>query len=154
MAQTHVKFYNVSKEVGPGKPNVSDDVLLVQFFLSEIGDFWQILSGKPNSMGTSPLIDLKILKPLPVNGKADQNLYNWIKWFQSVSSFGGTSAALDGIVSPAPSALYKGSHSKVVFSIVKMNNAFQSFFRSRWDNLPTDPKVPSQLRTALENNRV
>jgi|GEM_PF-1908324 len=39
MAQTHVKFYNVSKEVGIGKPNISDDVLLVQFFLSEIGDF-------------------------------------------------------------------------------------------------------------------
>jgi|GEM_PF-1745702 len=105
-------------------------------------------------MGVSALIDIKILKPLTLNGKADQNLYNWIKWFQSISSFGGTSAALDGIVSPAKGAFIKGANSKSVYSIVKMNNGFRSFFPIRWDNLSKDAKVPGPLRTALDHNLI
>src|SRR5438128_146670 len=67
--------------------------------------------------------DMTILKPITLNGTADQNLFNCIKWFQSISSFGGSSAAQDGVVSPAPSRNYRGSRSTVVFSIAKMNNA-------------------------------
>jgi hypothetical protein len=152
MAATHEKFYNVTDAVGPGQPNKRADVLLVQFFLKEIGDFWEILGPAPNGMGVGSF-DLKVLRPITLNGTADQNLYNWIKWFQSVSSFGGTAAAQDGVVSPAPSRYRKGSASHVVYSIAKMNNAFQSFFPARWAGLAADGKVPGELKSALRDNK-
>jgi hypothetical protein len=153
MAATHEKFYNVTKAVGPGQPNEGTDVMLVQFFLKEIGEFWGLLGPAPNSMGVTPLFNHKVLKPLTVNGVADANLYNWIKWFQAIGSFGGTSAAMDGIVSPAPRRNHQGTNSKSAFSIAKMNNAFWSFFPGRWDNLASDGKVPGALQTALRNNK-
>jgi hypothetical protein len=152
MAATHVKFYNVTDPVGPGQPNKRSDVMLVQFFLKEIGDFWGMLGPSPNGMGLSGF-DIKILRTLDVNGSADQNLYEWIKWFQSISSLGGSSAAQDGIVSPAISAYHKGTHSGVAYSIVKMNNAFNSFFPQRWEKLPSDGKVPGELKSALTSNK-
>lgn len=151
MAATHLKFYNVTDAVGPYQPNQRTDVMLVQFFLKEIGDFWGLLGPAPNGMAVSGF-DLKILKPLQVNGTADQNLYQWIKWFQSMSSFGGTTAAQDGIVTPATSTSHKGARSRVSYSIVKMNNAFRSFFSHRWENLASDGKVPSELGAALRSN--
>jgi hypothetical protein len=153
MAATHEKFYNVTKAVGPSQPNASDDVYLVQFFLKEIGEFWQVLSPNPNPIAKEIVFNTAVLKPITLNGVADQNLYNWIRWFQTLLQRHQGGAPPDGIVSPAPSRNHKGKQSRSIYTICGLNNLFESFFRQRWDNLPADGKAPAPLKAALSSNR-
>jgi hypothetical protein len=132
MACYHRPFYNVDGAVGRGKRNASDDVMLVQFFLTEIA--------RKNT---------GVFKPpdqaLQVSGAADENLYAWISAFQNQYS-----ARPDGIVDTARGSAYtRSTITHEIYTIVKLNNAFASLYPERFPDLRKDMTIPGVLRNAL-----
>ena len=69
---THV--YNVDAAVGPGCPNRTDDVLLVQYFLKACFDNPQAFTPPFGPPPPGP--------PLTVDGMAGQITFRWIDHFQ------------------------------------------------------------------------
>jgi hypothetical protein len=143
MANRVEQFYNLDRPVGQGKPNMSDDVLLLRFFLSQIKG-----SGAGNLIGFNPP------GSLPVNGPFDALLDIWIKAFQAaVRGTGNTGIAADGIVDPAHgTSAQKTTHTHSTYTIVLMNNAFRSNQPASHAALFLDQRVPASLRESLLKN--
>jgi hypothetical protein len=91
-------LYNIDQPVGPGKPNMPDDVRLVQALLIELsrfdGSLWvQDVPAQTRSLATS--------------GSFSDTLGQWILALQrwAVKNFGGGSNfKADGIIHPMPMA--------------------------------------------------
>jgi hypothetical protein len=139
MAHRHRPFYNLDKAVGLNQPNATDDVMLVQFFLSELSNVHTIFVwNKPT-------------EPLKVDGIKSQNLFNWIRSYQQGIKSQGSPVAADGIVNPARgAATTRSTITNTIYTIVFLNNHFESLFPDRFGNLARDLKVPQPLRTSLE----
>jgi hypothetical protein len=139
MAHRHRPFFNLDQPVGRNKNNLTDDVMLVQFFLSETAKKNVIFDWK------------KPAKPLTVNGSADENLFAWILSFQQGVKSQGTPVHVDGIVDPARgAATTRSSITQSIYTIVLLNNLFESQSPDRFTNLQNDPGVPATLRAALQ----
>ncbi|PWR20743.1 hypothetical protein DES42_107191 [Zavarzinia compransoris] len=110
MAIAIAPFYNVQYAVGPGKPNVDTDVMLVQYMLFTIcvstGPCW--MGSNPNPIGGSVLIGPTAGGKggdgiYPVDGKFTSRTSDWIKAFQSVANQRSLGPlTVDGIVNRAP----------------------------------------------------
>lgn len=141
MAHRHRPFYNLDKPVGPQKTNATDDVMLVQFFISELSKTRTIFEwNKPS-------------EPLLVNGQANDLLFRWIRSYQVAIKGGGSPVSADGVVDPATgAATQRSSHTHTIYTIVFFNNHFESLFPQRFADLRKDPTVPGLLRAALERS--
>ncbi|MEO8072891.1 MAG: hypothetical protein ABI686_06560 [Acidobacteriota bacterium] len=141
MAHRHRPFYNLDKSVGPQQPNIVDDVMLVQFFLSEESKQHTIFQwDKPS-------------EPLLVDGQKSDLLFRWILSFQVAIKAQGSPVSADGIVDPATgSSTQRSSHTHTTYTIVFLNNQFESMFPERFADLRKDPTVPGLLRAALQRS--
>jgi hypothetical protein len=130
MAIKYVPFYNIEKSVGKGGVNNSEDVLLVQYFLSQIG-----------KMPPHPLPPPGI--PLTVNGVVTPLLYDWIDWFQKCVKKIGKPIVTDGKIDPAK--VYGGSIRGGNGTIVHLNATYRNRFRMPHNALETAPGFPPAL---------
>jgi hypothetical protein len=94
MAKRFFPLYNLDQPVGPGKPNLPDDVRLVQNLFIELSRFYANDWYKdipPEQRGLS------------TTSRFDDQLESWIKTYQNwlVKGFGGpASFRADGIIDP------------------------------------------------------
>ena len=138
MAYNLVPFYNIDTAVGRNGVNQREDVLLVQFFLSEIG-----------KKGPHPLP--APATKLSVNGVADELLEEWIEWFQLSVRKAQGSGAVDKRIDPAKTmnTPAKQKHDRVAFdvgSMAAMNITYRKRFRSEHDCLAKAGNCPGELR--------
>lgn len=131
MAKKFIPFYNIDNSVGKGGVNVPEDVLLVQFFLSEVA--------KAGPHPTPPPTT-----PLPVNGMASPLLNDWIDWFQKAVKTRGKAITNDGKVDPAKmhgQDIYQGTG-----TILHLNISYRKRFRTAHNVLESAPNCPGQLK--------
>lgn len=142
MAHQRAPFYNTDAAVGKGQPNATDDVLLVQFFLSEEATKHTIFAwNKPAT-------------PLNVNGRFDDNLTAWIRSFQEALKGVGSPVTVDGIVNSVPGAFTSQTtrtHTK--YTLMFLNNLYESMFPDKFRNLPNEDSVPVLLRRSLNQSK-
>ncbi len=141
MAHQRAPFYNTDDAVGKFLANRSDDVMLVQLFLSELSTRHTIfLWHKPTT-------------PLAVNGVADDNLFAWIKSYQSAVNIFAP-VTVDGIINRVPGE-FTGltSNTKTKYTLMYLNNHYESLFPDKYRNLPNDQSVPTTLRTSLKQRK-
>jgi hypothetical protein len=119
--------------VGPYAANRSDDVMLVQFFLSRIAAVATTSIPKPAA-------------PLDVNGIYTPELSQWILWYQKSNNAAGmVQLVADGRVDPMQGA--RGAdQGKLPFTINALNRSYRKRFRASHDVLDQDQTVPAQLR--------
>lgn len=97
MARRFFPLYNVDQPVGPGKPNLPDDVRLVQNLFIELSRFYANKDWHKNIPQN--------LRDLSTTSSFDDKLETWIKTFQNwiVKDLGGgTKFKSDGIIDPMP----------------------------------------------------
>ena len=143
MPSKYVPFYNVTQAVGRGGTNSTNDVMLIQFFLSEIARV-------PPHPIPPPVT------PLPVNG--DPNplhlLEEWIMWFQSSVRRVGKPITVDGRVDPARTfddyPLVNNPNTRAFFldsgTMVNINFTYRRRFTQAHNALEQAPNFPGQLR--------
>jgi hypothetical protein len=128
----------VDAGVGPGQVNNRLDVLLVQFFLTEVAK--KALSWKPPE------------SPLAVDGKYSENLKAWIWSMQTyLKSKGAFPWAVDGIVSPQknPHWILPSSQS----TIASLNFNYRvGHGADKHNKLWTAPNMPADLGSALKDH--
>jgi hypothetical protein len=130
MPKKHLPFYNVDKSVGKFAVNSPSDVLLVQFFLTEIAKVPPHPIPPPQT-------------PLALNGVPSPALNEWIKWFQDATSKAGKVIIADGRIDPAQ--IHNGSIWGGQGTIVHMNMTYRNRFRSSHDALEKAPNCPPGL---------
>lgn len=129
-------FYNVTKSVGPGRPNQKGDVALVQALLRKNYD------------------DNEVSK-LVIDGICGPKTKSAILKFQKEFSHHTEKAGLeplekDGIVTHADNFGFDGPKGKVVaYTIVALNFTLNKLKPRVWENLPYDPTLPVWLRLEL-----
>lgn len=123
-------FYNVENSVGKWGVNNPEDVMLVQFFLSEVAKVPPLPLPPPST-------------PLTVNGIASPTLNEWILWFQNATKTAGKVIIVDGKIDPA--MIYNGSRWGGQGTIVHMNAAYRNRFRAAHNSLETASNCPGPL---------
>ena len=131
MAEKYLPFYNISQPVGQGGVNSSEDVSLVQLFLSEVGK----VPPHPIPPPTTPLL---------VNGIASPLLNEWILWFQKAVKQAGKQIIVDGRIDPA--RIHDGSYYGGRGTIAHLNISYRKRFRANHNALETAPNCPGQLK--------
>jgi hypothetical protein len=142
MAHSRAPFYNTDNAVGKFQPNATDDVMLVQLFLSDLSTRGTIFEwNKPTT-------------PLTVNGVADDNLYAWIRSYQAgIKSTGMSPITVDGIINSVPGSFTSQTTiTKTKYTLMYLNNHHKNLFREKYNNLRSDATVPAALRAALNQN--
>src|SRR5262249_14946285 len=140
MAYTQPLFYNVNRPVGPDPDCNQDpsDVMLVQFLLGQWANNNRGLFEQVRRAGLD--------STMPVTGKFDRNLWGWINGFHMLNH-----QHQDGRVDPAKRDPQELSGRGQPYAIVLLNVDLKRFSRDRFFNLPNDPALPIQLRSALFN---
>ena len=151
--------YVTDEEVGRGRPNRRDDVLLVQFFLAALSsDLLQ--SGNrffnyTNKQGTDFNYTVPNHRPLQVDGTCGSETVAYIKHFQAeASKEAGIKAEFvlvgDGAVSPIRKGQPWGARSGQLLSIVKLNTEYAGMFgKQRLADISADPFFPPALKSSL-----
>ena len=117
--------------------------MLVQFFFRELAPVHNIFNW------TAPK------QPLQVNGSPDENLYTYIHTFQGALKGLGYPVAADDRIDPARGArTQRSSITHTIYTIVLLNNWFESMFPQRFLTLPKDSAAPLPLQKALTDKRV
>lgn len=90
MAYMIMPVYNIDQPVGQGKPNLAEDVKLVQTMLNAV------MRGRPRTPASLP--------PLPEDGRFSPAVTAWILEFQRTTNSHNSRSLLreDGIVHPMP----------------------------------------------------
>ena len=130
-------FYNVTMAVGPvgTAPNRRDDVLLVQYLFANIVD-------------AGVWVPPKTAKPFQVNGRMGPALAEWIKAYQaSKQAF----LFQDGRIDRALGA--RTSNSQMQYTILVLNNDFQTANLKKFEALEDDAEAPAELRAAIKISR-
>src|SRR5262245_16480208 len=142
--------YAVDRAVGPGQPNLRDDVLLVQFFL-------RVLGPRPIE-NTSESFLPPAQQNLAIDGMFADRTRDAIRTFQS--QFNKTAPGLpasdpfrlltDGVVDSLANGALVGPRQGHVFTIIRLNTeyAFQ-FGLERHKRLGLDPLFPRELFNKL-----
>lgn len=129
-------YFNVSKSVGPNRPNSKTDVALVQALLR-------------NCYDTTDIAKLKIDGDFGPKTKAA------IRKFQEEFSHHSVNAGLqalekDGIVTRADNMGFDGPNGKIIaYTIVALNYTLKQLKPDFWQNMPYSPNVPAYLRVEL-----
>ena len=150
--------YVTDEEVGRGRTNRRDDVLLVQFFLAALSsDLLQ--SGNrffnyTNKRGIDFNYTVPNHKPLQVDGTCGSETVTYIKHFQAEASKDARQKEFmlvgDGVVTPIRKGQPWGARSGQVLSIVKLNSEYARHVRqARLADISTDPFFPPELKPAL-----
>ena len=128
--------YNVTQHVGPSRPNLADDVQLVQFMIAELV---KISDNRGKKQG--------LPVPMPT-GRFDITLAYWIFETQYQKEADETGADIDGVISPmrGNTILYSGNKS---WTIGRINEAFQQLLPDKFDNLHLEPSLSPSLRAAI-----
>jgi len=129
-------IYNVSQHVGPGQPNLADDVELVQFLLAAA------------TQKASAAFHFRIRFPAPpINGSFDLVTGFWIYELQYYMGLRGL-ATIDGVVSPARegSGSYGGGK---LWTIVGLNRSLKVNTPEIFNTLPDNPNLSARLRKAI-----
>jgi hypothetical protein len=158
MAQ-YEHVYVTDEEVGAGRVNRRDDVLLVQFFLAALSsDLLQ--SGNrffnyTNKRGVDFNYTVPNHRPLQVDGTCGNETVAYIKHFQAeASKEAGIKPEFvmvrDGVVSPIRKGQPWGARSDRVLSIVKLNAEYAGMFgKQRLEDITADPFFPAELQAAF-----
>lgn len=125
-------LYNVSKPVGKACPNLSDDVLLVRFFLRRI-------SQAPDLNG--PFSDM------PLVPSYDPQLSEAILWYQKAVADSHAPISVDGRVDPAP-------HGQGIYTIRHLNFSYRKRYPQFGHFIENDPMFPGMLRLPLSTAHV
>jgi hypothetical protein len=137
MATKQIPFYNVSHAVGPGAPNRTTDVELVQFFLREIYDHPSNVKKKP--AGT-----------MTVDGVAGPITFAWIRRFQEDVKRAGGSVLVDGRVDHARGRQFDSSSiSRTGYTIAHMNMTYRRRYGTQHDYLDKHPRIPPALKAEI-----
>jgi hypothetical protein len=153
MPHTVVAMYDVDNAVGRFAPNLSIDVMLVQFFLSTmaLNPVWNTMSYFSNDFvlpsGPAPIF--------PINGVFQPALADWIASFQTQATRSSAFGPLivDGRVDPANTGWFRPHHPPHRRTIQVMNHILLIADRSRFERLDSDPWMPGALQTALRTFR-
>ena len=97
MAKRFFPLYNLDQPVGPGKPNLPDDVRLVQNLFIELSRFYANIDWHKDIPQDQ--------RNLSTTSRFDDQLETWIKTYQNwlVKGFGGTANfRSDGVIDPMP----------------------------------------------------
>jgi hypothetical protein len=124
-----IPFFNVSTPVHFGA-GLSDDVMLVQFFLKKMGHTFKYLNQKK-------------LELLVMDGKPGQKTQEAINLYQRITRFGPVRR--DGIVDVALGL--KGSLAKLTYTIIALNLDYHDSFPQIWPKLVDDPMLPPLLKS-------
>lgn len=137
MAKKFIPFYNVEASVGQGGVNKADDVMLVQFMLSEIGS----TSDHPTPPPKNKLV---------VDGKSGPVTIEWILWFQNNVKKRGGAITPDGRVDPAREQGGDWYHSRspggVGYTITHLNATYRRRFHDDHDAMEQATRCPAQLK--------
>ena len=139
MATKEIPFYNVDQSVGKGGANKTDDILLIQFFLTEIAK----VPPHPLPPPTTPL---------PVNGSPAAPLVEWIQWFQNSVKKAGKIIVADGRVDRASGQ--GGSYYVTDYTMVHINVSYRRRFRRSHDALENASNCPMALKTKFNADDV
>ena len=151
--------YVTDDEVGAGRVNRRDDVLLVQFFLAALSsDLLQ--SGNrffnyTNRRGVDFNYTVPNHRPLQVDGTCGNETVAYIKHFQAeASKEPGIKREFvmvgDGVVTPIRKGQPWGARSGQVLSIVKLNSEYAGMFgKSRLADITADPLFPAELQSSF-----
>lgn len=134
MATKYIPVYNISSSVGRGCANQQEDVMLVQFFLSRIAAGGS-LPIKPPSM------------KLNMDGRFDDNMHNWIIWFQGACHIKGRQNSIDGKLTPATGKMIDGDS-----TIMHLNASYRNRYGKQHDRLEEDGALPGLLKTKFETD--
>lgn len=139
MAKKHVPFYAIGSSVGKFGANQNPDVLLIQFFLNEIGKH-------PDFSPTKPAT------PLPVNGQCGESTIQWILWFQNFLKSKGVSVVVDGRVDAMQSVQPDWPNMKNFMpTLGHLNFSFRKRFKARHNDLESDPGTPAALQATFKS---
>jgi len=142
--------YVVDRAVGPGRPNLRDDVLLVQFFL-------RVLGPRPiENTGESFLPPAQ--QTLAIDGTFGDRTRDAIKTFQT--QFNKTALNVpandpfrlvtDGVIDSLANGALVGPRQGHVFTIVRFNTEYVfQFGLDRHKRLDLDPLFPRELFNTL-----
>jgi len=133
-------FYNLTSAVGYGQKNMTEDVKVVQFFLTRFYSVPRMQSKKPFGAMT-------------IDGKVGPITRNWIVKTQLVAQSSGNQILIDGIVDPAGNAMggkWRGGISGTTY-IIRMINAFLRTNDSAvYQTLTINPEVPGDVRLIFQ----
>jgi hypothetical protein len=151
--------YVTDEEVGAGRVNRRDDVLLVQFFLAALSSDL-LRSGNrsfnyTNKRGVDFNYTVPNHRPLQVDGTCGNETVAYIKHFQAeASKEAGIKPELvmvrDGVVTPIRKGQPWGARSGQVLSIVKLNSEYAGMFgKARLADITVDPFFPVELQSSF-----
>lgn len=140
MAKKFIPFYNVDNSVGKGGINSPEDVLLVQFFLTEVAKVGPHQMPPPKT-------------PLPINGVPSPQLNEWIEWFQAAVKNAGKNVTKDGKVDPAK------MHGNDIYhngtgTILHLNISYRKRFRAEHNVLENAQNCPLPLKIKFSKDVV
>jgi hypothetical protein len=133
MAHKSYPFYNLSGRVGKGCfAPATDDVLLVQYMLSEIGKDPLVSDTTPDT-------------PLPVDGVYTPVLDDWIFWFQDQCQRHGLPVLADSRIDPMPLIGNEGFCTENLagarYTIAHLNATFRRRYPKKHDYLEAQPEM-------------
>ena len=132
-------IYNLTFPVGPDRPNVRDDVLLVQT-LMKLANF---------SCGDKSHNSAETSKSIEVDGRFGEQTKRMIEAFESVVREKHLLLVADGVIVPSSNDGY--TTQGVVYKIIHLNQVARlaTQFGHEYDQIPTDPKTHPILRQSL-----
>lgn len=135
--------YTVEKAVGPGCPNIRDDVLLVQLLLRGIMDD---VPGRPNS-GFKPPGE----KPIQIDGRFGPQTKAYLKFYEAEENRRNADnpVVADGKIDPITPGQQFGSISGRGYKILTLNNQYQARKPTIHENIARDPLFPPELFNSL-----
>ena len=130
-------FYNLSTAVGLGCDNMTEDVKVVQFFLTRVYKTETFKNLKPNGTMT-------------IDGKCGPITRNWIFKFQLDMRNRGNPVMADGIVNKAGASSsadnFVTSISHTTYTVRLINNVMRKLDQPVYKTLATNQVVPPDLR--------
>ena len=130
-------FYNVTTAVGHGCKNNSEDVKVVQFFLTSVYSTELFKSKKPKGSMT-------------IDGKVGPVTRNWITKFQLDMRDRGNPVYADGIVDKAGNENnadnFVSSIARSTYSVRLLNNVLRKIDAPVYKTLTSNPIVPPDVR--------
>jgi len=136
-------IYTVEQRVGPGAPNLRDDVLLVQFFLRALQE---------SGGGGRPFTPPGLTAPLAIDGRFGKQTAAHIKFFQEEDSRRNPDATLvtDQLVDPVRGGQLTGPRTGKVLTITSLNVHYVlRKGKSLHNNINQDPLFPVALTGAF-----
>jgi hypothetical protein len=155
MAFRVAPFYNLHAGVGPNQLNITEDVMLVKFFLEAliIRSDWE--AWKVGSINQEPFGGLGLMSeqdhPLKyIDGKYSPRLENWIRYFQRAANrINHGPVEVNGIVS-SDTSMKDGAFIPAKYNtLAAMNRILHLANKEKFYNLTDDIRVPAALKARL-----